>query len=81
MGLSGSRPVVATLTPQVAGVAEWHINADEPAVLDYNTDYKSAGQISGLYAGDSSRSADHDPTIIGLDLTSVPPRACQPGRR
>ena len=61
----------ATLTPQVAGVAEWHINADEPAVLDYNTDYKSAGQISGLYAGDSSRSADHDPTIIGLDLTSV----------
>ena len=61
----------ATLTPQVAGVAEWHINADEPAVLDYNTDYKSAGQISGLYAGDSSRSADHDPTIIGLDLATA----------
>jgi hypothetical protein len=62
----------ATLTPQVAGVAEWHINADEPAVLDYNTDFKSTEQISNLYAGDSFRSADHDPTIIGLDLTSAP---------
>ena len=29
--------------PQVTGVAEWHINADEPSVLDYNTDFKSAG--------------------------------------
>jgi hypothetical protein len=27
---------------QVAGVAEFHINADEPSVLDYNTDFKTA---------------------------------------
>ena len=27
--------------PQVTGVAEWHINADEPSVLDYNNDFKS----------------------------------------
>ena len=58
-----------TLTPQVTGVAEWHINADEPSVLDYNTDFKSAGQISSLYANDPYRSTDHDPAIIGLDLT------------
>ena len=32
----------ASLTPQVAGVAEWHINSDEPSVLDYNTDFKTA---------------------------------------
>lgn len=71
----------ASLTPQVAGVAEWHINADEPSVLDYNTDYKSDGQISSLYAGDLYRAGDHDPTIIGLNLarpvvkppTSAPP--------
>ncbi len=61
----------ASLTPQVAGVAEWHINADEPAVLDYNTDFKSAGQISSLYAADPYRSTDHDPTIIGLDLATA----------
>ena len=28
------------------GVAEVHINADEPSVLDYNTNFKSAGQIA-----------------------------------
>ena len=27
---------------QVTGVAEYHINADEPSVLDYNTDFKTA---------------------------------------
>ena len=58
-----------TLTPQVTGVVEWHINADEPSVLDYNTNFKSAGQITSLYANDQYRSTDHDPTIIGLDLT------------
>ncbi len=36
----------ASLTPQVTGVADWHINADEPSVLDYNTDFKTANLIS-----------------------------------
>ena len=31
----------ATLPAQVTGTTEWHINADEPIVLDYNTDFKS----------------------------------------
>jgi hypothetical protein len=69
----------ASLTAQVAGVAEWHVNADEPSVLDYNTDFKSAGQVSSLYAGDLYRAGDHDPTIIGLNLAravaSTPTRA------
>jgi uncharacterized protein len=34
-----------SLAAQVTGVAEWHINADEPNVLDYNTNFKSANQI------------------------------------
>lgn len=59
-----------SLAAQVAGVAEWHINADEPAVLDYNTNFKSAGQIAGLYAADAYRASDHDPVIVALDLVS-----------
>lgn len=59
----------ATFNAQVAGVEEWHINADEPSVLDYNTNYKTAGQQASLYASDQYRSSDHDPVVIGLDLT------------
>ena len=58
------------LAAQVAGVEEWHINADEPSVLDYNTNFKSAGQLTSLYGSDQYRSADHDPVIIGLDLAA-----------
>ena len=57
-----------SLAAQVAGVTEWHVNADEPSVLDYNTDFKSAGQIIDLYAPDQYRIADHDPVIMGLNL-------------
>ena len=54
---------------QVSGVVEWHINADEPGVLDYNTDFKSAGQVASLYAPDEFRISDHDPVLVDLDLT------------
>jgi uncharacterized protein len=53
---------------QVTGQADFHINSDEPSVLDYNTDFKSAGQISGLYAADMYRTSDHDPLLVGLQL-------------
>ncbi len=56
----------AALTPQVTGVTEWHINADEPIALDYNTNFKSANHINTLYAPDAFRSSDHDPVIVGL---------------
>ena len=29
-----------TLSPKVTGVTEWHINADEPLVIDYNQEFK-----------------------------------------
>lgn len=58
----------ASLTPRVTDVTEWHINADEPRVLDYNTENKSAGQLTSLYRADPYRSADHDPVVIGLNL-------------
>ena len=56
------------LTQQVTGAAKWHINADEPSVLDYNTNFKSANQIDSLFNQDQFRSSDHDPVIVGLDL-------------
>jgi predicted extracellular nuclease len=60
----------SSLVSQVVEVAEWHINADEPTVLDYNTNFKSAGQQSSLFAPDAFRSSDHDPVIVGLNLST-----------
>jgi predicted extracellular nuclease len=56
------------LVSQITGVSNYHINADEPSVLDYNTDFKSPAQIASLYAADQFRISDHDPVIIGLKL-------------
>ncbi|MDZ7631975.1 MAG: ExeM/NucH family extracellular endonuclease [Gemmatimonadaceae bacterium] len=60
----------SSLVSQVTGVTEWHINADEPSVLDYNTNFKSAGQVTSLFAPDQYRVADHDPILVGLNLTA-----------
>ena len=59
-----------TLASQVTGTTIWHINADEPDLLDYDTTFKSAAQ-DALYAPDAYRSSDHDPVIVGLDLADV----------
>jgi len=61
----------ASISGQVSGVVKHHVNADEPAILDYNTEFKTPGQITSLYAADQYRSADHDPVVVGLNL--VPP--------
>lgn len=60
-----------TLLPQVTGAAAWHINADEPPVLDYNNNFKSTAQQSALYSAGPFRSSDHDPIIVGLELTPL----------
>ena len=57
-----------SLAAQVTGTAQWHVNADEPSVFDYNVEFKSAGQLLNLYAPDPYRSSDHDPVVIGMDL-------------
>ena len=59
----------ASLLPQVSGATTWHINADEPGVLDYNTEFKSPGQVISLFNADQFRTSDHDPLLIGLNLT------------
>ncbi len=58
-----------SLVAQVRAVAEYHINADEPSVLDYNMDFKTANLISTLYAPDEFRVSDHDPVIVDLTPT------------
>ncbi|MEQ1871689.1 MAG: ExeM/NucH family extracellular endonuclease, partial [Vicinamibacterales bacterium] len=57
----------ASLVPQVSGVADYHINADEPSALDYNTEFKTPGQVASFFAPDAFRVSDHDPVIIGLN--------------
>jgi hypothetical protein len=59
-----------SLAAQVTGVSEWHNNADEPSVLDYNTEFKSPDQVRDLYSPAPYRASDHDPVLVGLDLAS-----------
>jgi hypothetical protein len=56
-----------SLAEQVRGITIWHINADEPPVLDYNTEFKTDDR----YAPTPYRSSDHDPLLIGFDLDAV----------
>ena len=64
-----------SLTGQVTGAGEWHINADEPDVLDYDTSFKPAEQ-DALYAPDAFRASDHDPALAGLTLAAATAAAC-----
>ncbi len=54
-----------SMAAKVTGAGEYHINADEPSVLDYNTDFKTANHINILYAPDEFRTSDHDPVVVG----------------
>ncbi len=46
------------------GAEKWHINCDEPAIIDYTTTYKT----QDLFNPDPYRSSDHDPLIVGFSL-------------
>jgi hypothetical protein len=62
------------LEPQVTGATEWHINADEPAIIDYDENYNPAG----YYSPDAYRASDHDPVIVGLRPSQRPFRVHLP---
>jgi len=57
-----------SLAGQVSGAAEWHINADEPVSLDYNTEHKTDDPFN---PNDPYRASDHDPLLVGLSLTAT----------
>ncbi|MEP4195853.1 MAG: ExeM/NucH family extracellular endonuclease [Aliishimia sp.] len=56
------------LADNVTGLTEWHINADEPDLLNYN----SAFNDPGFYNDDLFASSDHDPVILGLEFITDP---------
>ena len=67
-----------SLASQVTGATEWHVNADEPDALDYNLDIFVSGGVEprnpNLFDGSTPfRNSDHDPLIIGLELSSPDP--------
>jgi uncharacterized protein len=62
-----------TLLNQVTGATEWHVNADEPTVLDYNVEFKSPAQVDYFYTPDPYRFSDHDPLLVGLELRAGTP--------
>lgn len=60
--------VSASLAPQIVETMEWHINADEPRLLDYNLEFS---RDPNLFDGTTPyRASDHDPVVIGIDLTN-----------
>jgi hypothetical protein len=57
----------SSMAAQVTGTSHWHINADEPFVIDYNTEFKP----QDLYSDSPYRSSDHDPVIVGVQLVKT----------
>ena len=68
-----------SLSTQITGAAHWRINADEPAIIDYNVEYKvnpncpngASCTSPDYYSNSAYRSSDHDPVIIGLNLVKT----------
>ncbi|CAH0999328.1 hypothetical protein LEM8419_00626 [Neolewinella maritima] len=56
-----------SLAPFITGATAWTVNAPEPAILDYNTE----GASDSLYAPDFYRFSDHDPIVVGIDLSQL----------
>lgn len=57
----------ATMATQTTDARHWHINADEPAFYDYNTEGKTPAHLL-INVGTPFRSSDHDPVLIGITL-------------
>jgi len=53
------------MADSIVDVNIWHINADEPDLIDYDTSFKADAQ-DALYAPDAYRSSDHDPVIVTI---------------
>lgn len=57
------------LAASVTGITVWHINADEPAVLEYT---ESPGKPASYLDPGPYRSSDHDPVIVGFTPPGPP---------
>lgn len=52
----------------VTGVDIWEINGDEPIAFEYSR-YNYNVKVNDLYDAGPFRSSDHDPIIVGVDLS------------
>ncbi|MDT8382041.1 MAG: ExeM/NucH family extracellular endonuclease, partial [Brevefilum sp.] len=59
------------LADRIVDTTIWHINADEPDLIDYDMNFKKSAQ-DALYAPDAYRSSDHDPVIVSLRFNEAP---------
>jgi hypothetical protein len=57
----------SSVQSRVTGADFWHVNADEPSGLDYNSFNQPL-----LFNPDQFRSSDHDPVVVGLCETTSP---------
>ena len=64
----------ATLSARVVKAIDWHINADETALQDYNLEFKAPLLTCGglcapdPYSATPWRASDHDPVVVGLAI-------------
>ncbi|THF88053.1 ExeM/NucH family extracellular endonuclease [Deinococcus sp. KSM4-11] len=71
----------SSLDSQITGITEWHINADEPTIADYNVEFKNtmgctASTCLGVDLYNPAtpfRASDHDPVLVGLNLVQDSP--------
>jgi hypothetical protein len=54
---------------KLSAAGKWHINADEPVCNDYNQEFNPAY----LYSADPFRSSDHDPILLGFEMSNPTP--------
>jgi len=56
----------AGIAGDVTGLTEWHINAEEPDLLSFNSRFNDPR----FFSADVFASSDHDPLILGLDTSA-----------
>lgn len=62
-----------SLSAKIVGAAPWHINADEPLIIDYNLEFRKPACAScgpDYYSATAYKSSDHDPVVLGLNLVN-----------
>ncbi|MEM9953116.1 MAG: ExeM/NucH family extracellular endonuclease [Chloroflexota bacterium] len=62
--------VSTSMLLQTDGAAEWHVNADEPDLIDYNLDFGTDLRLQLFDATIPERASDHDPLVIGITLNA-----------
>ena len=63
------------MSARIKNAVEWHINADEPAQIDYNLEFKQPACPTcspDYYTPTPYRSSDHDPIVLGATFGNRP---------